>query len=180
MSAPLDIPVIKTERLIRRGPQERDFQAFATFAASERTAHVGGPHSRFRSWGAFLATFGHWAMRGFGIWMMEHRATGATAGRIGMIHQDGWSEPELGWHIYEGHEGQELADEGALAARAHAARHQGLDRVISHIAADYSRSQALARRLGAQRDRDSEARIATWDPTPVTVWRHAPQPGGQS
>ena len=26
----------------------------------------------------------------------------------------------------------------------------------------------------------AQARIAAWDPAPVTVWRHGPQPGGQS
>ncbi len=163
----LSIPVIETERLILRGPQERDFEAFAAFAASERSHFVGGPYPRFRSWGAFLATFGHWALRGFGMWMLERRASGATAGRIGMIYNDGWSEPELGWHIYEGHEGQGLAYEGALAARAYAARHQGLDRVISHIDPANTRSRALARKLGARFERDGI--LIEW---PMQIWRH--------
>ena len=163
----LPIPVIETERLILRAPRESDFEPLSEFGASDRARFVGGPYSRSRSWTGFLGTFGHWVLRGFGMWMVEHRATGKTAGRIGMIFHDGWPEPELGWHIYQGFEGQGLAHEGALAARAHAARHQGLDRVISCIAPDNTRSQALARRLGASVERDSV--LIEW---PVQIWRH--------
>ncbi len=174
MSLSLDIPRITTDRLILRGPEERDFEAFAAFGASERSRHVGGPYPRYRSWVSFLGAFGHWALRGFGMWMLECRATGATAGRIGMIFNDGWPEPELGWHIYDGFEGRGLAYEGARAARAHAACHQGLDRVISCIDPANIRSQALAQRLGATVERD--AVLIEW---PVQIWRHpsAADPG---
>ncbi|MCA0870752.1 GNAT family N-acetyltransferase [Seohaeicola saemankumensis] len=154
MTATLNIPVIETERLILRGPHEADFEPFAAFGASDRAIWVGGPYPRLRSWGGFLATYGHWALRGYGMWMVEHRASGATAGRIGMIFNDGWDEPELGWHIFDGFEGQGLAYEGAKAARAHAARHFGLDGVISYIDPANTRSIALARRLGATHERD--------------------------
>ena len=167
MSLTLDIPRITTERLILRGPEERDFEAFAAFGASERSRFVGGPYPRFRSWGAFLGTFGHWALRGFGMWMLECRDTGATAGRIGMIDHDGWPEPELGWNIYDGFEGRGLAFEGARAARTHAARHLGRDSVISCIAPANTRSARLAERLGAWPERDG-----TLLDTPVTIWRH--------
>ncbi|NYS26140.1 GNAT family N-acetyltransferase [Rhodobacteraceae bacterium 2376] len=163
----LPIPVLETGRLILRGPEERDFEAFASFGASERARWVGGPYPRFRSWGAFLGAFGHWALRGFGMWMLECRITGTTAGRIGMIAHDGWAEPELGWHIYEGFEGRGLAFEGAQAARDFAGRHQGLDRVISYIDPANTRSARLAERLGARPESDG-----TLLGQPVTIWRH--------
>lgn len=164
----LDIPVVETPQLILRGPREDDFEAFAAFGASDRAAWVGGPYPRFHSWGGFIGAFGHWVLRGFGMWMVEHRATGATAGRIGIIKHDGWDEPELGWHIYEGFEGQGLAFEGALAARNYAARHQGLSRVISsYIDPANTRSLRLATRLGAQFEREG-----TLLGKPVHVYRH--------
>ena len=161
------IPVIETDRLILRGPREDDFEAFAAFSASERARWVGGPYSRLRAWGGFLATFGHWALRGFGMWMLEDRATGATAGRVGMIYNDGWDEPELGWHIFDGFEGCGYAFEAAKAARRHAAVHQGLDGVISYIAPDNTRSLALAARLGAAPERER-----TLHGQPVQIFRH--------
>lgn len=154
MTQPLNIPVIETDRLILRGPCEDDFEAFAEFGASDRSKFVGGPYTRHRSWGGFLATYGHWALRGYGMWMVQDRASGDTAGRIGMIFNDGWDEPELGWHIFDGFEGRGLAYEGAKAARDHAAAHQGLDGVISYIDPDNTRSVALAKRLGAFRESD--------------------------
>ncbi|PIE14160.1 MAG: GNAT family N-acetyltransferase [Rhodobacterales bacterium] len=154
MTLTLDIPVLETERLILRGPREEDFEAFAAFGASERSKFVGGPYPRIRSWGGFLATYGHWALRGYGMWMVEDRQSCQTAGRIGMIYNDGWDEPELGWHIYDGFEGKGLAFEGAQAARRYAATHQGLNGVISYIEPANTRSLALARRLGATFERE--------------------------
>ena len=165
--AVVDIPVIKTERLILRAPCEADFDAFAAFGASERSRFVGGPVPRIRSWGGFLAMFGHWVLRGFGMWMVEDRASGQTAGRVGMIYNDSWDEPELGWHIFDGFEGRSLAYEAALAARRHAATRQGLDGVISYIDPENSRSVALARRLGAFHERDGTLLGHT-----VHVYRH--------
>ena len=114
-----------------------------------------------------MAGIGHWALRGYGMWMIEHRATGTAAGRVGMILNDGWDEPELGWHIYDGFEGKGYAYQAALAARDHAARHFGLDGVISYIDATNTRSLHLAERLGARFERDG-----TVVGTPCQVWRH--------
>lgn len=163
----LPIPVIETERLILRGPRESDFEAFAAFGASERSKFVGGPFPRPRSWGGFLASFGHWALRGYGMWMLEDKASGATAGRVGMIYNDGWDEPELGWHIFDGFEGKGLAHEAAKAARDYAARHFGLDGVISYIDPANTRSVALAERLGARFEREGEV-----VGQPCHVYRH--------
>ena len=163
----LTIPTLDTQRLILRGPRESDFDAFAAFGASDRAHWIGGPFSRHRSWGGFLATYGHWALRGYGMWMAEDRASGRTAGRIGMIFNDGWAEPELGWQIFDGFEGKGLAQEAARAARDHAARHFGLDGVISYIRAENTRSLALAERLGATVEREGEL-IGI----PMLVYRH--------
>ena len=154
--------------LILRGPRESDFDAFAAFGASDRAHWIGGPFSRHRSWGGFLATFGHWALRGYGMWMAEDRASGRTAGRIGMIFNDGWAEPELGWQIFDGFEGKGLAQEAARAARDHAARHFRLDGVISYIRAENTRSRALAERLGATHTTDfAHPKFGT-----LHLWRH--------
>ena len=165
--AVVDIPVIETERLILRAPREADFGAFAAFGASDRAHWVGGPYSRPRAWGGFLATLGHWMLRGYGMWILEERETGAPAGRVGMIFNDGWDEPELGWQIFDGFKGRGLAFEAACAARSHAATNQGLDGVISYIAPDNTRSRALAARLGAVHEGDS-----TLHGQPVEIHRH--------
>ncbi|MEM6375153.1 MAG: GNAT family N-acetyltransferase [Pseudomonadota bacterium] len=145
-----EIPVIETEDLVLRGPRESDFNALADFYASDRAKFVGGPRNRFESWKAFLADLGHWVLRGYGKWTIEHRTSGETVGRTGIIYHDGWQEPELGWVLYEGFEGQGLALQASRAARSHAARHWALDGLISYIDPRNERSIALAKRLGAR------------------------------
>ncbi|QFT94794.1 hypothetical protein FIU86_18225 [Roseovarius sp. THAF9] len=167
MKITVDIPVLQTEDLILRGYDETDFEAFAAFGTSDRASFVGGPHTRWDSWRAFMAAIGHWALRGYGMWMIEHRESRVIAGRVGMILNDGWDEPELGWHIYDGFEGKGYAYQAALAAREHAARYFGLDGVISYIDATNARSIRLADRLGAQHERDG-----TLLGKPCQVWRH--------
>ncbi|MCZ4352587.1 GNAT family N-acetyltransferase [Roseovarius aestuarii] len=161
------IPIIQTKDLILRGYLESDFDAVAAFCKSPRSKFVGGPHDRWTCWRAFLAGVGHWTLRGFGMWIVEHRETGRVAGRVGMILNDGWQEPELGWHMYDGFEGRGYAHQSVKAARDYAARHQGLDRVISYIHAQNVRSVRLAHRLGAAFERD-----VTLLGHPCQIYRH--------
>lgn len=167
MIAPSHAPVVETEDLILRGYREEDFDAFAAFGASDRARFVGGPQDRWVSWRSFMAGIGHWTLRGYGMWMVEHRATGKVAGRVGMIFNDGWDEPELGWHIYDGFEGKGYAYQATIAARRYSARHFGLDRVISYIDPENTRSVALAERLDASFERAGEVLGH-----PCQVWRH--------
>jgi RimJ/RimL family protein N-acetyltransferase len=164
------IPTIETDRLTLRGPRESDFEAFAAFGASERAKWVGGPYSRARSWGGFLGMFGHWALRGYGFWMLETKSGSDIAGRVGFTCHDGWDEPELGWHIFDGFEGKGYAFEAVNAARAYAAQRLGLNGVISYIAKDNTRSRSLAERLGATFERDGELLGQ-----PCQIFRHPKQ-----
>ena len=147
-------PVVETPDLILRGYREEDFEAFAGFCTSERARFVGGPQDRWSCWRSFMAGIGHWTLRGYGMWMIEHRDSGAVAGRVGMIFNDGWDEPELGWHIYDGFEGKGFAYQATVAARSYCAQHFGLDAVISYIDPENARSVRLAERLGATYERD--------------------------
>lgn len=167
----LDIPVIETERLILRGPRLSDFEAHAGFAMSERAHFVGGPNDRIGAWRGFSSGAGHWALFGYGMWTVEDRETGLPAGRIGVMCPDGWPEPELGWHIYEGFEGKGIAFEAALAARGAAAQHFGISAPISFIVPENTRSRRLAERLGATVEREGEV-IGH----PCLVYRHPKDP----
>lgn len=153
MTLPFAIPTLETDRLILREPRESDLEPMAAFGASDRARFVGGPLSRWDTWRALLAGIGHWALRGYGFWSVDLRDSGRMIGRVGVTYHDGWSEPELGWHLYDGAEGKGLAHEAALAARAFARTGFGLGPLISHIAPDNARSIRLAERLGARMER---------------------------
>ena len=166
----LPIPVITTERLILRGPEPRDFDPLCTFNAdADRMRFLGGPVTDPDTvWRGFLTGIGHWMWRGYGMWTLEARDGGATLGRVGVINHLQWDEPEIGWHVFADHEGKGYAQEAALAARAHAARHFGLDRLISYIDPANGRSRALAERLGAVVERERHDFFGTT----VLVYRH--------
>ncbi len=149
MILPFAIPVLETSRLTLREPREADLSAMADFAMSARARFVGGPYTRDQVWGGILYMIGHWALRDYGWWTMIDRGSGIIVGRCGVSFPIDFPEPELGWQIYDGFEGQGFAFEAALAARAHVRANNGLGSLISMIDSDNTRSLALAKRLGA-------------------------------
>lgn len=162
---------LETDRLILRQPRESDLEAMVTFGASPRSAFVGGQPERFWNWRGLLANIGHWALRGYGFWSVDTKA-GDFIGRIGVIFHDGWDEPELGWHLYDGFEGFGYAIEAARAAKADYHARISAAPLVSYIDPENLRSQATARRLGAAPERERFLIDG-----PVQVWRHA-GPGG--
>lgn len=148
------IPVFETDRLVLRGAEVRDLEAVAGFYQSERSRMIGGPKDRNEAWRVMCAGLGHWQLRGYGMWTLHHKDADRACGACGFLNHEGWDEPELGWNLHDGFEGQGLAMEAAVAARAYGARHFGLNGVISYIDATNDRSRALAERLGASFERD--------------------------
>lgn len=147
------IPVLQTERLTLRGPEARDFPAFCDFFASDRSVHTGGPKDEKQAWILFAAEIGHWHLHGFGMWTLE--LNGAPIGLVGNWYPAGWPEKEIGWLIWDGHEGHGYAFEAAVAARAHCYGPLNWPTAVSYIHKGNVRSIALAERLGCQRDADA-------------------------
>lgn len=168
------IPVIETDRLILREMRETDLDVIADFFADDRSTFVGGTKSRSDSWRVIAGALGHWLLRGYGMWLVADRRTDRAIGGVGFLNPEGWDEPELGWHLYNGHEGKGYAYEAATAARAYGAAHFGLDGVISYIAPGNTRSAALADRMGATVERQGV--LLGHD---VNVYRH-PKVAGRS
>ncbi|WP_170342733.1 GNAT family N-acetyltransferase [Ruegeria arenilitoris] len=161
------IPTLETERLILRAPHLDDLPAMTAFYATERSHMVGGPRDAAGCWNGLANRLGHWALRGYGLWHLTEKSSGSFVGWTGMIYVPGWDEPELGWTLMEQAEGKGLGFEAAQAARDHAARHQGLNGVISYIAHANDRSRALAERLGATYEREGEVLGKS-----AQIWRH--------
>lgn len=170
------IPVLQTPRLILRGPDPKDWAGYRSFITSPRAIHVGGPLDAWEAWRSFSARWGHWAIRGFGMWSVTERGSDDCIGIVGCNRPERYSENELGWNIWAGSEGRGLAYEAALAVRDHAFRSLGWDTAVSYIAPANSRSIALATRLGATPDPDAASPFAD---EPVLVYRH-PKPEGRA
>ena len=85
MIALTGIPVIDTPRLRLRGPEAADFDTFAGFMASPRAARVGGPVSRAQAWRSFGHLAGHWLMRGYSMFILADRDSGAPLGILAFL-----------------------------------------------------------------------------------------------
>ncbi|MEM7711403.1 MAG: GNAT family N-acetyltransferase [Pseudomonadota bacterium] len=146
------ILTLTTERLTLRAPRLDDFEAHATFRASDRARFVGGPDPRDKAFAHFEALAGQWVLRGYGRWIVADRGTDAPLGVVGLHHPDDWPEPELAWTLYGIGEGRGIAQEAALAARTHAYETLGWTTLMSFVDPANTRSMALARRLGCTPD----------------------------
>lgn len=150
------IPTLQTERLILRAHKLEDIEHEVEFFKSDRSHHVGGPLGEEQVFRAVMGFIGHWALRGYGFWAVEEKATGKYIGRVGLWFPVGWPEKEIGWTLMNGAEGKGFAYEAALAARAHAYKTLGWKTAISMILHGNTRSIALAEKMGAVLDSDFE------------------------
>lgn len=147
----MTIPTIPTERLVMRGHRAADAEAYVALCADEEVMRwVGGTMDRPSAWRHMAAQLGHWALRGYGRWALELRATGELAGHAGLWHPDGWPDVEVGWTLGRSHWGEGYASEAARAALDWAWRETPFDRIISIIDPANERSQGVARRIGAR------------------------------
>ncbi len=153
-SITMNIPELETERLRLRAHRPEDFDAFAAFYGSERAWGMGGPLTRAEAWRMFATEIGHWVIRGYGLWMVEEKASAAPIGVVGFWNPEGWQEVEIGWAMFEGSEGKGYAYEAALTARTYAYETLGWGALTSVIAPGNDRSIALATRLGAHLESD--------------------------
>jgi RimJ/RimL family protein N-acetyltransferase len=151
--------VVETERLILRMFREDDFEAYARiFTDPEVTRYLGdgSPLDRFGAWRSLAFTLGHWALRGYGLWAVEEKATGRLVGRVGPFYPEGWPDFEVGWVLARDCWGRGYATESARRALAYAFNELGRDHVISLIHPANVASIRVAERIGERLERTSE------------------------
>lgn len=164
----IDIPRLETDRLVLRAPCAADFEPEAAFFATEASRFVGGPQRPDQTWRMLALFLGHWMLRGYGFWGVEHRQTGDYLGHVGLWYPEGWPEPEVGWTLMTHATGHGFATEAATAARAYAYGVLQWPTAISLILPGNEASMAVARRLGATFE-------TTYDHPgfgTVQIWRH--------
>src|SRR5512142_903784 len=152
---------LETERLLLRQFRDSDIDAYAAMCADAEVMRYigeGKPLSRDDAWRNMAMVAGHWSLRGFGMWAVEERNTGAFVGRVGLYYPEGWPDREVGWALARPHWGKGYALEAALASLTHAFETLHWARAISLIDPENRRSIRLAERLGERLAGEAEVR----------------------
>jgi RimJ/RimL family protein N-acetyltransferase len=148
------VPTLDTPRLVLRGHRPADtepmMRAYADGDFSRFITRQQRALSREEAWWSIAMVAGSWAVSGYGMWIVEEKASGEVAGRIGPWAPEGWPDFEIGWAIVPGHQGMGFAVEGAAAAIAWALEALGRDHVIHLIDPRNTASERVAAALGAE------------------------------
>ena len=148
------VPVLETERLTLRAFRDDDLEPYAALISDpivSRFLGDGRPITRMEAWRQIAMILGHWALRGFGLWAVEERATGALVGRIGVHEPAGWPGFELAYTLGRPWWGRGYAQEAGRASLRYSRDVLGRDEIISVIRPDNAGSIKVATALGAER-----------------------------
>ncbi|MEM6621049.1 MAG: GNAT family N-acetyltransferase [Pseudomonadota bacterium] len=148
----MTIPTLRTDRLILRGPQVSDMDAYAAFFADpEASAFYGGPMRRDQAYDRLCQDLGHWQLNGFGRWVITWRDTGEVLGGTGLLYAEGWPRTELTWWLLPAARGNGVATEASRAVIAWAYETLGWDLVETHMKDANTAARRLVERLGGTR-----------------------------
>lgn len=150
------IPTLETERLRLRAPHVSDTDAYMRYYQSDRAIHTGGPKDTRSAWDLWASQFGHWLLRGYGMFVVTLKGDDTPLGIVGHWFPETRPETEVGWVLFDAaSEGKGIAFEAATACIDHAWNVLKWERMVSYIAPENARSIALAERLGAVLDPDA-------------------------
>lgn len=174
-----DIPVLETPRLRLRGHRTEDFpHSAAMWSDPVVVRHIGGvPANPQQSWARLLTYVGHWAVMGFGYWVVEEKASGAFIGEVGFadfkrdMEPTTGGAPELGWALVPAVHGKGFATEAVRAAMAWGDAHLGVTRTVCIIDPGNVASARVAAKCGFAKLAD-----ATYRGEPTVLYFRARSP----
>lgn len=149
-------PVIETPRLILRGHRLDDYEACCFLTTDPEAVRMifQKPMSREDTWHRLLRFAGHWALLGYGLFVIEEKATRRVVGEVGLadFHRglgddfDSW--PEMAWMMASDVHGQGYATEAAQAALAWYEGQHAPERTVCIIDPHNGASLRVAEKLG--------------------------------
>ncbi|GAA0584637.1 GNAT family N-acetyltransferase [Paractinoplanes ferrugineus] len=154
--------MIETDRLRLRRWRDDDLDALAAINADPEVMRYildGAVRDRAQSADSLARMMRDWDERGFGLFAVERRDTGALLGWAGLAVPEFLPEVlpavEIGWRLARPAWGRGYATEAAAAALRFAFEEHGLDRVISIRHVDNERSRRVMEKLGLTHEFDT-------------------------
>src|SRR6266478_5706460 len=151
-----DGPVIETERLKLRRWSGADVAPNTAMLSDPGTARFitadGKPVTdALVGWRNAAIMSGHWVLHGVGMFVVEEKSSRKFVGRVGPWFPPGWPGFEVGWGIAKEFRGKGYALEAARASIDWVFATFDLDQIMHFIDCENTASQAVARRLGAEK-----------------------------
>jgi RimJ/RimL family protein N-acetyltransferase len=158
---PPHVPVLETPRLRLRAQTVADYPASCALWSEPAVTRytVGRAITTEEMWARLLRNAGHWALLGFGVWLVEERSTGTFVGEIGLfdyrralLYPDGairpLTVPEIGWIVAPAMHGRGYATEAVRAVLDWASDSFNATEIACIIHPDNAPSRNVASKLG--------------------------------
>jgi [ribosomal protein S5]-alanine N-acetyltransferase len=119
-------------------------------------AHLGGVRDEAATLAYIERNLAHWAIHGFGLWMLRDPAQRAPIGRAVLRHLevDGVDEVEVGYGFYPEYWGRGLATEVACACVRIGRAQLGLQSVVAVTLPAHRASQRVMLKAGLAYERE--------------------------
>jgi RimJ/RimL family protein N-acetyltransferase len=148
--------LLTTDRLIMRPHTRDDFlESYAMWSDPEVIRYIGGkPFTREEVWARLLRYAGHWAMLGYGYWVVREKDGGRFLGEVGFadyhreIEPSLMDTPEIGWALDPAVHNRGYATEAVRAALTWADAHWPDDDTACIIAPENQPSLRVAHKCG--------------------------------
>jgi ribosomal-protein-alanine N-acetyltransferase len=148
---------LETERLLLRPYRLEDLDDLhAMFSDPEHMRWYPEPFSREVSLQWLERQIARHQTRGYALWIVEDRRTGAFLGTAGpsLLTIEEAEEVEIGWHTRPGRKGEGIAPEAGAAARDWAFADLEVDHLIALVRPENRPSGRVAVKIGMHVDRE--------------------------
>jgi RimJ/RimL family protein N-acetyltransferase len=165
-------PTIETARLRLRPHRKSDYAECCKLWSDPIVARhtTGRPQTPEEVWSRLLRYVGHWAVFGYGYWVIEDKSTGAFIGEIGFADykreiDPPLDAPEAGWALATQASGLGYATEALQAIIAWGDAHLDHKRTVCIIKPENEPSVRVAKKCGY-----AEVSTALYKDVPVLVY----------